>query len=93
MDNLATANARRARLAGQRRAADIDRLLVVEAVIPRTAVDQEILELRRGHPNATLAQLAAMCHPPVTKDAYASRLRRILREFGAWPTLIIDERP
>lgn len=34
--------------------------------------------LRLAHPNATLAELAAMCDPPVSKDTLAGRLRRFV---------------
>lgn len=38
----------------------------------------QVLQLRIDHPDLTLRELAELHTPPVTKDAYASRLRRAL---------------
>jgi DNA-binding transcriptional regulator WhiA len=39
----------------------------------------EILELRIKYPHKTIRELGAMCTPPISKFAYAGRLRRILQ--------------
>jgi cell division protein WhiA len=39
--------------------------------------------LRIAHPEATLAQLAAMSDPPMSKDTYAGLIRRLARNYGA----------
>ncbi|OMC51928.1 hypothetical protein A5742_17485 [Mycolicibacterium fortuitum] len=41
-----------------------------------------VLKLRVQYPDLTLADLAAKHDPPLTKDAYWSRLRRALRAAG-----------
>jgi len=39
---------------------------------------REAVDLRRGHPEMTLSELAALCRPPVTKSAFNHRLRKLL---------------
>jgi DNA-binding protein WhiA len=46
-----------------------------------TEVPRELAEagrLRLAHPEASIAELAALADPPLTKDAIAGRLRRLL---------------
>lgn len=39
-------------------------------------------KLRLALPNATLAELGALADPPLSKDAIAGRLRRLLEQAG-----------
>ena len=39
---------------------------------------KEAVELRRANPEMTLTELAALCHPPVTKSAFNHRLRKLM---------------
>ena len=39
---------------------------------------QEAVDLRMAHPELTLAQLAELCQPPVSKSAFNHRLRKII---------------
>lgn len=48
----------------------------------RVAEWRAVLKLRVQYPDLTLADLAAKHDPPLTKDAYWSRLRRALRAAG-----------
>lgn len=68
------ANDQRAAEAGRRRARE------AAAALPLVAnpTYRQVLELRMSNPAATLAELAELCDPPMTKDAYAANLRRAL---------------
>lgn len=72
------ANSVRASLAGKRRAES------AHAALPLTVAGKhrQVLELRIADPNATLTELGARCSPPMSKDAYASHLRRALTKAG-----------
>ena len=39
---------------------------------------KEAVDLRAAHPELTLAQLAELCDPPVTKSAFNHRLRKLV---------------
>lgn len=39
---------------------------------------REAAELRLAHPEMTLSELAALCHPPVTKSAFNHRLKKLM---------------
>ena len=82
---LAGANAGRAAAAGTRAAeqarADLAALEAGDHADATTEPVPEVLAaaagLRIAHPDLTLAQLAALSVPPVSKDAYAGRLRQL----------------
>ena len=40
---------------------------------------QEAARLRQAHPELSLAQLAALCQPPVTKSSLSHRLRKLIQ--------------
>lgn len=72
------ANAARTATAGKRRAE------AARDALPRT-VDRkhrQVLQLRIADPRASLTELGARCTPPMTKDSYASHLRRALANAG-----------
>lgn len=72
------ANRVRAEMAGVRRAD------AARHVLPRTVDEtrRQVLQLRIAHPRMSLAELAKRCDPPMTKDMYASYLRRALANAG-----------
>lgn len=39
----------------------------------------EAAQLREAHPELSLAQLAALCEPPVTKSSLSHRLRKLIQ--------------
>ncbi|MDR3860840.1 MAG: DNA-binding protein WhiA, partial [Flavonifractor sp.] len=39
---------------------------------------KEAVDLRVAHPELTLAQLAELCEPPVSKSAFNHRLRKLM---------------
>ena len=39
---------------------------------------KEAVDLRVAHPELTLAQLAELCDPPVSKPAFSNRLRKLM---------------
>ena len=39
---------------------------------------KEAVDLRVAHPELTLAQLAELCEPPVSKSAFNHRLRKLV---------------
>lgn len=41
-------------------------------------IEKLVVDLRIEHPELSLAELGALCDPPMTKYAYAARLRRAL---------------
>lgn len=40
---------------------------------------REAAQLREAHPELSLAQLAALCEPPVTKSSLSHRLRKLIQ--------------
>jgi hypothetical protein len=68
------ANRARTERAGVRNA-HAAQLALESAVDP---IPRQVLELRIAHPHMSLAELAKRCDPPMTKDMYASHLRRAL---------------
>jgi DNA-binding protein WhiA len=74
-------NADRANLGRQARAAALQRAAIVTLGGPENLPPElrEVAELRLVHPEATLAELASMAHPPLSKAAVAGRLRRLVR--------------
>lgn len=75
--NIRRANERRQREAAPRTVAAARRALEAlgDDAPPHLAAAGR---LRIKHPQASLAELAALARPELTKDAYASRLRRLL---------------
>lgn len=71
---LGSANADRTRTAAAAQLAAAA-ALDIAALSPELA---EAIMLRRTHPNASLAELAAKTNPPSTKDVFAGRMRRAL---------------
>jgi len=71
-------NGVRAAEAGARRAQ------AASEALPRTIepLHRQVLQLRIDDPTASLTQLASRCNPPMTKDSYASHLRRALQNAG-----------
>jgi DNA-binding transcriptional regulator WhiA len=47
---------------------------------------------RLAHPHASLADLAATCDPPMTKDAYAGQLRRLIARATRVAAAVAAER-
>lgn len=72
-------NTARAAAAGERRAAEAQAAL--NHVV--YGIHRQVLELRITYPQKSLAELGALCDPPMTKDAYASHLRRALANAEA----------
>ena len=48
----------------------------LEALTPKL---REAAQLREAHPELSLAQLAALCDPPVTKSSLSHRLRKLIQ--------------
>lgn len=71
---LGDANAARTRKAAAAHLAAAE-ALDITTLTPELA---EAITLRRTHPAASLAELAAKTNPPSTKDAFAGRMRRAL---------------
>lgn len=76
---LPLANERRAQIAAARHVKAVAALDARE--LPAELA--EAVELRRAHPLASLAELAAKATPPISKDTYAGRLRRALARTAA----------
>ena len=55
-------------------AANVDK--TVDAALEQR---QAIQTLREAHPELSLAQLAALCDPPVTKSSLSHRLRKLIQ--------------
>jgi cell division protein WhiA len=71
---LVAANRRRTAAAARRNATRATQVLT-DRLPPAWA---EAAHLRAAYPHLSLAELAAKASPPVTKDAFAARLRRAL---------------
>jgi AcrR family transcriptional regulator len=41
-------------------------------------LERQVVSLRTKHPDLSFTELGALCRPPMTKFAYAARLRRVL---------------
>lgn len=76
--NCDEANARRAADAGRRQLAAVRRLRAGAEWHRLPPVLREAAELRLAHPHLSLAELAALAQPPLTKSALNHRLRRLL---------------
>lgn len=76
---LVSANTHRARTAARTHIATACTLAVDE--LPAELA--EAVQLRLDNPDLSLAELAARTSPPITKDAYAGRLRRALARRAA----------
>lgn len=76
--SFAAANSERAAIAGTRRAN------AAREALPRTVdlTHRQVLQLRIADPTASLTELGARCEPAMTKDAFASHLRRALENAG-----------
>jgi DNA-binding transcriptional regulator WhiA len=70
-------NADRAKAAGQRDAAAAELALAVGTINP---AHEMALRLRIAHPSESMATLAAMCTPPISKDRFSGILRRALNK-------------
>lgn len=75
--HLHAANLRRT---AQAATATCDRIRALLRTADATAPPQLLAvgRLRLAHPSASLAQLGALADPPLTKDAVAGRIRRLL---------------
>jgi DNA-binding transcriptional regulator WhiA len=82
----ADTNQARASQAGRQQAVLARRAVAVLAAQAQTGVHVQrwiqALQLRIDHPDSTLADLAHLMDPPLTKHAYAALLRRALRAGG-----------
>jgi hypothetical protein len=77
VEALARSNEQRTIVAGERRAA-LAQTYNTEGAVGYRASWANALRLQAAHPDMSLAQLGALCDPPITKDAYAGQLRRAL---------------
>ena len=80
--NCDTANARRSAAAGERQAAVIRDFMATAAWESLPSRQQQVGELRVEYPYLTLAELAQLAEPPLSKSAMNHRLRRLLEEAG-----------
>lgn len=73
---IITANNHRSAVAAARTIAAVTTALTRHAgALPPDLV--EVGQIRLAHPTAAISELAALCDPPMTKDTYAGRLRRL----------------
>jgi len=80
--NCDAANARRSAAAGERQAAAIRGFMATAAWESLPQRQQQVGELRVEYPYLTLAELAQLAEPPLSKSALNHRLRRLLEEAG-----------
>jgi len=80
--NCDAANARRAASAGARQAAFLSDLMETPAWHDLPAQLREVAELRVEYPYLSLAELAELAHPPLSRSALNHRLRRLVALAG-----------
>lgn len=80
--NCDAANARRSAAAGEMQAAAARRLMAAPVWASLPAALRDVAGLRVEYPYLTLAELAALADPPLTKSALNHRLRRLLALAG-----------
>ncbi len=76
--NCDAANARRSAAAGERQAAAIEQLMASPDWATLPYAQRHVGELRVEYPYLTLAELAGLAEPPISKSALNHRLRRLL---------------
>ena len=76
--NCETANLVKVTLASAKQIAAIERTLMLRGIEVFPENLRETVDLRVGHPTASLAELAALFEPPLSKPGLNHRLRRIM---------------
>jgi DNA-binding protein WhiA len=83
---LANADAANARRVARAAVAHINAIEEVDRAVGVRTLPlalREAADLRRAHPASSLDELARLCDPPISKPAFADRLRRIADMAGA----------
>ncbi len=80
--NAETANLRKTMDAAARQVESIRQLAIRGGLAALAPTLRELAELRLAHPEASLAELGAMCRPPVGKSGVNHRMRQLLRLVG-----------